>query len=500
VKIFSAEQFKQWDLATIAGEPVASIDLMERAANKCCDWLVSKGFDFKNIKIFCGKGNNGGDGLAIARILQEKGSQVHVWIVETGSQETGDFRNNFARLGTIPVNAISNETDFPPILPGDLVVDAIFGTGLNKPIQGVAAAFISYLNHQPATLVSVDLPSGMYADRSSANNAVVHASYTLTFGGLKTAMLVSDEGIHCGEIVVLDIGLDRQFYNNTLSRFLLSDASDMRSIYRPRNRFSHKGNFGHAFIAAGSHGKMGAALLSASACMHAGCGMVTCYIPAGGYSIMQTALPEAMCITDEDENFLSQPVKEQEKFNAIGVGPGIGKDKKTAGFLRKLMKRSKIPLVLDADALNILADDASLFEILPQGSIITPHPKEFDRLFGEHEDNFARIETAIDRAVKHNIVIVLKGHHTLITYKGNSFFNNTGNAGMAKAGSGDVLTGIITSLVAQGYFPEQAAQLGCFLHGMAGDHAAADLTQECMTASDIVHYLPRAFTYLSGKS
>jgi hydroxyethylthiazole kinase-like uncharacterized protein yjeF len=500
VKIFSAEQFKQWDIATIASEPIASVDLMERAATKCCDWLVSKGFDFKNIRIFCGKGNNGGDGLAIARLLQEKGCRVHVWIVETGSSETEDFRINYSRLGTIQVTTISKEEDFPPILPEDLVIDAIFGTGLNKPIEGIAATFINHLNNQPATIVSIDLPSGMYADRSSGNNSVVHASYTLTFGGLKVAMLVAEEGFHCGEIVVLDIGLDRQYYINTPSRFAVTDSTEMRNLYKPRNRFSHKGSFGHALIAAGSRGKMGAAVMAASACMHSGCGLVTCHIPASGNVIMQTALPEAMCISDEEEDFLSQPVKELENYNAIGAGPGIGKDKKTAGFIRKLLKRSRSPLVLDADALNILSEDHELIESIPVGSILTPHPKEFDRLFGEHQNNFERIDTAIERAAKMDVVIVLKGHHTLITFKGFAFFNNTGNAGMAKAGSGDILTGIITSLLAQGYLPEQAAQLGSFIHGMAGDHAAAALTQEFMTASDIVNYLPRAFTYLSGKS
>jgi ADP-dependent NAD(P)H-hydrate dehydratase / NAD(P)H-hydrate epimerase len=498
VKIFSSEQFRQWDAATIANEPIASTDLMERAAMKCCDWLVTKGFDFKNIKIFCGKGNNGGDGLAMARLLREKGCQVEVWILETGSKESPDFQENLSRLNN-HVNYIRSENHFPPIYATDLLVDAIFGTGLSKPVEGVTAAFINSINKLPATIVSIDLPSGMFADRSSVNNPVVHASYTLTFGGLKAAMLVAEEGIHCGEIVVLDIGLDPQFYSVSVPRFTITEPSEMKGIFKPRNRFSHKGNFGHALIAAGSKGKMGAAVLAASACLHSGCGLLTCHIPAGGINIMQTALPEAMCLPDDEESFLSQPVKELEKFNAVGVGPGIGKDKKTAAFIRKFVKRSKHPIVLDADALNIISEEKELLEILPKGSIITPHPKEFDRLFGDHENSFARIDTAIAEAEKYDIVIVLKGHHTLITYRGAACFNNTGNAGMAKGGSGDVLTGIITSLLAQDYLPEQAAKLGCFIHGMAGDLAAATLSQEYMTASDIVNCFPRAFTYLSGK-
>jgi ADP-dependent NAD(P)H-hydrate dehydratase / NAD(P)H-hydrate epimerase len=498
VKIFSSEQFRQWDAATIANEPIASTDLMERAAMKCCDWLVTKGFDFKNIKIFCGKGNNGGDGLAVARLLREKGCQVEVWILETGSKESPDFQENLSRLNN-HVNYIRSENHFPPIYATDLLVDAIFGTGLSKPVEGVTAAFINSINKLPATIVSIDLPSGMFADRSSVNNPVVHASYTLTFGGLKAAMLVAEEGIHCGEIVVLDIGLDPQFYSVSVPRFTITEPSEMKGIFKPRNRFSHKGNFGHALIAAGSKGKMGAAVLAASACLHSGCGLLTCHIPAGGINIMQTALPEAMCLPDDEESLLSQPVKELENFNAVGVGPGIGKDKKTAAFIRKLVKRSKHPIVLDADALNIISEEKELLEILPKGSIITPHPKEFDRLFGDHENSFARIDTAIAEAEKYDIVIVLKGHHTLITYRGAACFNNTGNAGMAKGGSGDVLTGIITSLLAQDYLPEQAAKLGCFIHGMAGDLAAATLSQEYMTASDIVNCFPRAFTYLSGK-
>lgn len=499
MKIFSAEQFRQWDAATISNEPVASIDLMERAAGKCFDWLVSKGMDFKNCKIFCGKGNNGGDGLAIARMLHEKGSQVKVWIVETGSAESPDFRQNLSRLGDMPVHHISNETGFPLIYSADVIIDAIFGTGLNKPVTGVVTGLINYINKQSATVVAIDLPSGMFADSATGNNPVVHASYTLSFGGRKAAMLMAEEGQLCGEVLVLDIGLDQQYYHNTDSRFHLTENAEMREVYKPRNPFAHKGDFGHALIAAGSEGKMGAALLAASACLHSGCGLLTCHLPAGGINIMQTALPEAMCVTDEEKNFLSQPGKDLEKYAAIGAGPGIGTGKKTAAFINKLIRRSEKPLVLDADALNILSQEPERIDLLPEGSILTPHPKEFDRMFGSHENNFARVDTAIARASDHKIVILLKGHHTMVTSGAHAYFNNTGNAGMAKGGAGDVLTGIITSLLAQGYSPLHAARLGCFIHGMAGDFAATDLTQEYMTASDIVNYLPRAFTYLSGK-
>jgi ADP-dependent NAD(P)H-hydrate dehydratase / NAD(P)H-hydrate epimerase len=350
-----------------------------------------------------------------------------------------------------------------------------------------------------AIVVSIDVPSGLFMDISSKGNTIIEADHTLTFQTQKRGLLVQENGPFIGDVHVFHIGLHPDFIATADIHQELVDDSITRQIYRPRNRFSHKGAFGHALLVGGSYGKMGAAVLAARACIHTGVGLLTCDLPKCGYEIMQTAVPEAMVITGEDFNSISLMPDEIEKYSCIGIGPGIGTSNETQKIVSFIIRRYRKPLVIDADGLNCLAIQKELLDQLHPFSVLTPHPKEFDRLFGNHENDFDRIETARKRSRQLNCIIVLKGHHTQIaTPAGQCYFNSTGNAGMAKGGSGDVLTGIITSLVAQNYSPLHAAILGVYIHGLAGDLAAKALSQEFMTPGNMIQHLAGAFRKLSG--
>lgn len=470
---------------------------MERAAQKCCGWILARSWQNRSFKIFCGKGNNGGDGLAIARLLLEKGYTVSVYILEFGKAGSGDFQTNLERLHDLPfadIHFLQSKEHFPLISTDDILIDALFGSGLNKPLEKLSADLVEHINHSKAMVVAIDLPSGLFIDRSSKGNKVVEADHTLTFQCYKEGLLMQENAFVIGKVHVLDIGLHPGYLiNKNFDKHFVAD-SFIKQIFKPRNAFAHKGNFGHALLLTGSYGKMGAALLTAKACLHAGAGLLTCYLPKCGYTIMQTALPEAMVLTDENETMLAQLPDDIEKYSVIGIGPGIGTAEETQKLISFIIRRYRKPLVIDADGLNCLSLQKDLLHQLPPYSILTPHPKEFDRLFGEHENDFDRIATAKQKAGQLKIVVVLKSHHTVIASPdGNLFFNSTGNAGMARGGSGDVLTGIITALVAQNYTPEHAAIAGVYFHGLAGDFAANALSQQAMTATSIIGFLSQAF-------
>jgi ADP-dependent NAD(P)H-hydrate dehydratase / NAD(P)H-hydrate epimerase len=494
VKIFSASQIKEWDTFTITNEPVSSIELMERAAKACTDWILQNFGITHPSKIFCGKGNNGGDGLAIARLLVENKFPVSVYIVESSSAGSDDFQNNLQRLQQLSseIHFIKTDQPFPVITNGEIIVDALFGTGLNKKPSGIVQELIKYINKARAKTISIDIPSGLYADRSSAKNAIIHASYTLSFQQYKLAFLLAENEPYCGKVIILDIGLSQQYYDNEKSAFELTDKSWIEKIYIPRKPFANKGNYGYACLVAGSYGMMGAAVLSARACLRSGVGKLTCYICNEGYTILQTAIPEAMCMIFG--NTFIKDIQNLKNFDVIGIGPGIGKHLSHKQLLQKVFRNSANPVVIDADALNVLSSYPALYKSIPEQSIITPHPKEFERLFGKSGNDFERIDMALQKAKELNIFIVLKGHHTLIaTPEGKGYFNSTGNAGMATAGAGDVLTGIITGLLAQKYSSLNACILGVYLHGLAGDIAAGKLSQEAMIASDIIDNLGEGF-------
>jgi hydroxyethylthiazole kinase-like uncharacterized protein yjeF len=504
MKIFSAAQIKKWDAYTIANEPIPSINLMERAATACCKWLIGKNYGAFHFRIFCGKGNNGGDGLAIARMLIGHQCLVTVYILEFGKMGTDDFQTNLERLHglTTDIHFIQSPDFFPVINESDIVIDALFGTGLNKPPEGISVGLINQINLYNNTIISIDLPSGLFADQSSKGNAVVKTTHTLSFQNYKLAFLLPENEHYCGEVHLLHIGLHPAFEENEEADFELLDKERIRSVYKPRTKFAHKGTYGHAGLVCGSYGMMGAAVLSSLACLRSGVGKLTTHIPKCGYQILQTTVPEAICIVAGEDHLLSATGIEH--LDAVGIGPGMGLYPSHKKLLADIFVKVKSPLVIDADALNIMAENKELLKTIPANSIITPHPKEFERLFGktenaglQHGQGFDRLELARQRSNEYQIYIVLKGHYSFIsTPEGKGYFNSTGNAGMATAGSGDVLTGIITGFLAQGYTPIESCLLGVFVHGLAGDMAATEYAQEAMIAGDIIGCMGSAFKTL----
>lgn len=498
--IFSAEQIRAWDEFTIKNEPVSSLDLMERASNACVQWLQENNYTSRSFAICCGKGNNGGDGLAIARMLINKGCRVVVYILEFGHKGTEDFQQNLARLQsmTADVRFIQSNANFPALSPTDVVIDALLGSGLNRLLGGVTAELVEYLNTWGKEIISIDIPSGLFVDKSSKGNTVIQAHHTLSFQCFKPALLVAENEQFIGEVHILDIGLHPGFVQNNPPAYRWIDALLVQGIYQPRKKFAHKGTYGHALLVAGSYGKMGAAVLAAKGCLRSGVGLLTMHVPGCGVQVMQASVAEAMCVADREERRNTHIDADLSAFNVIGIGPGIGKEDATAKMLETMLRQYNKPLVLDADALNIISSKPHLLASVPPYSILTPHPKEFERLFGKKDDDFERISTAVEQSKLHKLIIVLKGRHTLVASpSGNIYFNSTGNAGMATGGTGDVLTGIVTGLLAQGYEPEQAAVFGVFWHGLAGDIASGLYTPECMIASDIPDSLGHALQTLT---
>ena len=506
MKILSAAQIREADKYTIEHEPIASIDLMERAAGACFKWIAAR-FSFESrFSVFCGTGNNGGDGLAIARMLHASGYEVKVFIITAGKKVSDDFAANEKKLRShkkIPVSNVNSLQDIEEIQPHEIIIDAMFGTGLSKPVTGICAEVIHKINASNAKVIAIDMPSGLFADESSLSkdNAVIKATCTLSFQRAKLAFFFAENAEFTGEIVILSIGLNEKFISNLQSNYSVIEESEIRKILIKRKPFSHKGDYGHAGVVAGSYGKMGAAVLATRACIRSGAGLTTAIIPACGYEIMQIASPEAMCLTPsiaENENpMIISASFNTDIYDAMGTGPGIGKSKDAAKAIAKILQHFKKPLVLDADALNIISDNKELLKLLPPQTILTPHPKEFERLAGESANQFERNKKQIEFSKNHNVIIILKGKYSCIsTPEGKCFFNPTGNPGMAKGGSGDVLTGIITGLLAQKYSPSEAAIAGTFIHGLAGDMAEKKKGSYSVTASDIVFYLSRAIGYL----
>jgi hydroxyethylthiazole kinase-like uncharacterized protein yjeF len=502
MEIFSAEQIRAWDAYTISHEPISSIDLMERAATSCLSWLETNDYLERSFAIYCSKGNNGGDGLALARMLSVLDCPVTVNILEFGHIGTEDFQVNLARLHQTPVEVrfIQGPEHFYPVAPGEVLIDALFGSGLNRPLEGVAEQLVRHLNASGNEIIAIDIPSGMFVNSSSRGNTMIRSICTLSFQCYKPAFLMPENEPFVGEVHILDIGLHPDYLRQVTGEAELLDESIIGAIFKPRKNFAHKGNFGHALLIAGSYGKMGAAVLASRACLRAGAGLLTCQVPGCGYTILQTTLPEAMIQVDADEKIHTAIDGELDKYSVIGIGPGIGTDERTVVLLRDVFSRYQKPMVLDADALNILALHPDLWALVPPYSIFTPHPKEFERLFGPSPDDFSRLESAREQARKHQCIIVLKGHYTYIAMPGGKgYFNSTGNAGMAKGGSGDVLTGILTALLSQGYSPGEAALLGVYLHGLAGDCAAVSWSQESMLPSDLTDHLGEAFRLIAKR-
>ena len=500
MKIFSVNQIKKWDSYTIHHEPIKSIELMERAATACFDWIIQNFDDEYDFKIFCGRGNNGGDGLAIAKLLKSIKYKVSVFIPFAETSGSDDFETNLKKLkkNSVHIFYLTDEQSFPGLSNQDVIIDALFGTGLNKPATGLYAALISFINSTNSKIISIDVPSGLYIDKSSKSEgqSIIKADFTLTFQNQKQAFLLPENEPFTGQVILLDIGLSEEYEKKEESQFEYIDDKIIGAIYQRRKEFSNKGNYGYASLLVGSYGMMGAAVLSSSACLRSGVGKLTSVICEAGYDIMQTSVPEAMCKVSGEKYITG--FSDFESFDAIGIGPGIGKYDSHKKLLQDLFTNFKKPIVIDADALNVLSGNQDLYPLIPAKSIITPHPKEFERLFGKSESDFDRISLALSKSKELNIFIVLKGHYTFIaTPDGKGLFNSTGNAGMATAGAGDVLTGIITGLLAQKYSSLNSCILGVYLHGLAGDIASGKISQESLIAGDIIDYLGEAFKKIS---
>lgn len=493
LKILDMGQVRALDAYTIQHEPVKSIDLMERACTSFVSWFTLRFDATHRVGVVCGTGNNGGDGLGIARLLKAQGYTVLVWVVR-GGKESPDFTENFARLKGIlvPEDFTQNIKSFPGC---DVLVDALFGSGLARPAEGIFEAAIQAINASHAIRVAVDIPSGLFADQHT-EGPVVEAQYTVTFQLPKLALLLPENARFVGEWRRLDIGLDKPFIRGAeTSRYYMTRKS-ARKMWRPRMKFSHKGNFGHALLLSGSKGKMGAAVLASRGALRGGVGLLTVHVPSCGMVILQTSVPEAMLSLDAGEAFITQ-APATESYDAVGVGPGIGQSGETLRALRALMESGK-RMVIDADALNLLGAHRELLHLVPAGSILTPHPREFERLVGKWANDFDRLAKQQTLARQLKSVVLVKGAHTAIaTPEGEMFFNCTGNPGMATGGAGDVLTGLLTGLLAQGYPAKASAILGVYLHGLAGDLAAREMGEDALVAGDLTHFLPAAFRTLA---
>lgn len=501
MKILTAEQLSEADKITIQKQEITSEELMERAAGLVFQ-EIHKRLDGASIpiKIFCGIGNNGGDGLVVARLLLENAYKVKVYIVNYSDKRSDDFLANYEKLKKITSDwpiSIKGEDDFPEINVGDFVIDAIFGIGLNRPIEGWMGSLVKKINESKAFVLAIDMPSGLFSDRVPEKDAaVIKASYTLSFQAPKLVFYLPETMDFAGDVQILDIGLDKDFISEVNSGMFLIESKEAESLYNERKKNSHKGDYGNVLIAGGSYGKMGSVLLTATAALKTGTGLCTLYVPKCGYHIIQTGLPEAMVLTDENEEMLTNyPEDFGADVNCFGMG--VGKDAKTVEAMKKFLEVCKKPVVIDADGLNILSENQELLNLLPENSVLTPHPGELKRLIGEWKDDFDKLEKVKQFSKKYKAVVLIKGAHTFIISDDEIYVNSTGNAGMATAGSGDVLSGVITSLIGQKYHPVTAAVLGVYLHGLSGDIAASELGLESVMAGDIAKNIGKACMLLS---
>ena len=484
MKILSADQIRSLDQYTIDQESILSIELMERASQCFVDaFLNANDCNNAQVGIICGPGNNGGDGLAIARLLSNQGISVKVCRIKS-TRYSSDNEENFKRLKrSIPCHDIDQIEDLKVVDQCTHLIDAIFGSGLNKRPEGIYKEVIQYMTEVTAKVIAIDIPSGMYCDQIVDDTTIVSADQTITFQVPKKSFFYPESAPYLGKWQVIDMGLSTSYLEELETQdFYLIDQIIPK--IKLRDSHAHKGTYGHALLIGGSYGMMGAVQLASKACLRSGVGLTTVYMPRCGYEIIQSTIPEAMVSTSKGQDYLID-LPDLESYTAIGIGPGLSQQV-DSDVIKCLFEQASQPLVIDADALNLIAGPTGLCDDLPKNSILTPHPKEFQRLFGGTMKRYEQIELAKEMALKYQIYIVLKGAHTaIISPEKEVFYNSTGNAGMATGGSGDVLTGLITGLLAQGYASKEAALLGVYLHGKAGDQAY-DARGYSLLASDII--------------
>jgi len=504
VKIFSKEQIYEGDKLTAERQKISSTDLMERAGTEIFNWMHMRMQGAQvPVHVFCGIGNNGGDGLVVARHLITHGYNVNTYVINCSDKRSKDFLVNYDRIKQVTKEwptLLSCSNDFPKIEQDNIIIDAVFGIGLNRQADEWVAGLFQQFRVSKAFTLAIDIPSGLYTDHIPEDeNAVVWASYTLSFQSAKLVFFLPDTAKYTVQWEVLDIGIDPEYLYNTPTDADLIGKNEVLPIYKPREKFSNKGQFGHALIIGGSYGKIGAVTLASKSALSSGAGLVTAYIPKCGYSILQSSFPEAMVITDLDEHIITE-INFKIKPSAIGFGVGVGVDSKTSEALEIFLKKNKTTLVIDADGLNILAKKKSLLKLLPEQSVLTPHPKELERLIGTWKDDFEKLEKVKTFSKKHNLIVVIKGANTIVISDDKYYVNTTGNPGLATAGTGDVLTGIITGLISQGYDSLSASIFGVYLHGKSADIAVEDYGYQSLLASHIIDYLGEAFIDLFKES
>ena len=504
IKIFPTIQIKELDAYTIENEPVSSIDLMERASRALARAMSERWSAETPFTVFAGPGNNGGDALAVSRLLAERGCRVEVYLFNTKGALSPDCETNKERLaGVAGIDFHEITTQFvPPVLTAEhVVVDGLFGSGLNKPLSGGFAAVVKYINTSPATVVAIDVPSGLMGEDNTYNIQanIIRADLTLSLQLPKLAFLFAENAPFVGEWQLLDIGLSEEAIEEKETDFALTEHEDVASMLKPRGKFAHKGNFGRALLIAGSQGMAGASVLAARACLRSGVGLLTVHIPFCNNFIVQTSVPEAMTEIDINDVRFSCAT-DTDDYQAVGIGPGLGKAGDTEAALLEQIESCQTPMVVDADALNLLGEHRSYIGRLPKGSILTPHPKELERLVGKCQNSYERLTKARELARSAGVHILLKGAYSVvIAPSGKCWFNPTGNPGMATGGSGDVLTGVVLALLAQGYDAETVARMAAYVHGLAGDIACKKHGVMGMTAGDIVTCLPPAWRMLEEK-
>lgn len=498
MKILTSSQLKELDKYTIAHEPIASIDLMERAAIALTNAIIRRWDKSFKMVVFAGPGNNGGDALAVARMLSQRGYHVEVFLFNTKGKLSEECQTNLERLkmcGSVYFTEISTQFDPPGLTESHVVIDGLFGSGLNKPLSGGFAAVVKYINASKAQVVAIDIPSGLMGEDNTYNirQNIVHADITLSIQLPKLSFLFPENEDVVGEWELLDIGLKQSYIDATASPFSILGEEVIRPIIKPRKRFAHKGSFGHGLLIAGSYGMAGASILSAKACLRSGIGLLTVHTPIHNHDILQISVPEAIVQTDIHERYFAQPT-DLSRYKAIAIGPGLGQEEDTALAMMEQIQGSNLPIILDADAINILSTHRNWLSRLPKRCILTPHLGELERLIGKCMDTYERLTKVKELAAYLQSYIIVKGAWTtIVTPEGEYFFNPTGNPGMATGGSGDVLTGILLALVAQGYSREEACKLGVYIHGLAGDIAAEEMTETGMISSDIINALPNAW-------
>lgn len=501
MKLFTTSRIALLDQFTIGNEPVSDLELMERASRQIADWIINKFDPTFKFAVFAGPGNNGGDAIAVSRLLAAANYQVHLLIPEIGKGLSASAEANLKRLqeqGWAKITRFK-ETDFlPDLQPYQIVIDGLFGSGLSRPLTGWSSIIVRYINNSRLKIISIDIPSGLMGEDNSTNDysSIIKADYTLTLQFPKLSFFFKENDSCVGQWEVLPIGLHPEGIEKMSTPWNLITHSTAQLIRKKRGKFSHKGTYGHALLISGSLGKSGASVLAAKACLRSGPGLVTVHLPQCGVQIMQTAFPEAMVNADPSEDIITQ-IPDLKHFQAVGIGPGLGKAPKTQAAVYELISNSDIPLVIDADGLNILSENKAWLDLLPQNSILTPHPLEFVRLSDKASTSYELLKKALEFAKRYKIYLVLKGAYTAICCPdGNCWFNSTGNPGMATGGSGDVLTGILTGLLAQGYSPLEASLLGVYVHGLTADLLIPSSSMESLLAGDIANNLGLAFVSL----